>query len=501
MKEKNLKLAIVTPEMVPFSKVGGLADVMGALPDEIERKGLEISIFTPLYSSIDRERFDIENTKLEGLKVPVSSVERPFDVYTAKKPGTDIDVFFIYSEEFYGREGIYTVPETGEAFDDEAERTIFFNRAVISAIKSMGIEPDVIHCNDFHSGLIPALLSIEEGGEERLGSAGTVFSIHNLAYQGYYDYDFMEKAGLDPSLFYPMSPFEFWGGVNVMKVGIRYSDIISTVSERYAEEITESEEYGHGLEGVLEERKDDLIGILNGIDEDAWNPVKDDLIAKPFSADDISGKEDNRIALLDEYGLKQDTGDPIIGMVSRLVDQKGFDILAESMNKIMKLRLKLVILGTGQEKYHELYGKLQKKYPKRLGVKLEYNNKIAHMIEAGSDFFLMPSRYEPCGLNQMYSLRYGTIPIVRATGGLADTISEISPKALKGNGFLFEDYSARALTATVKKAVKFFKNEGAVEKVRHRIMREDHSWKRSAGKYIEIYKKAAGANRLRLTTK
>ena len=343
------------------------------------------------------------------------------------------------------------------------------------------------------------LISLEESEDEHFKGTGTVFSIHNLAYQGNYDADFIRKAELDPDIFYPMSPFEYYGGVNVMKVGIIYTDLLSTVSRTYAEEITLSNRYGHGMEGILWERRKDIVGILNGIDNDVWNPETDELLEQNYSAEKLDGKEENRAALLKSFNLSYDENSPVIGLVSRLVDQKGFDILAEAMDEIMKLDLKLVILGTGQEKYHKQYSKMQKKYSSKLGLILEYNNRLAHLTEAGSDFFLMPSRYEPCGLNQMYSLRYGSIPIVRATGGLKDTIKNLSAKGGKGNGFVFEEYSASALIKVIKKAVGFFENRKAVEKVCKRIMKEDHSWDKSAADYIAMYKNAVNKSGMKLT--
>ncbi len=499
MKQNQLKVVIVSPEMVPFSKVGGLADVIGALPDKLAAEDCNITIFTPLYKSTDRKKFKIKEEKIKNLKVSVSGKKRDIQIFSAKKPGTDIMVYFIYNSEYYDREGIYTFPETGEAFEDEDERTIFFNRAVIAAIKKLDIYPDVIHCNDFHSGLIPSLISLEESEDEHFKNAGTVFSIHNLAYQGNYDADFIKKAELDPDLFYSMSPFEYYGGVNVMKAGIVYSGLISTVSRAYAEEITLSNQYGHGLEGLLWERRKDIIGILNGIDTEVWNPETDDLLECNYSAQKLGGRAKNRVALLSEFNLPDERKSPIIGVVSRFVDQKGFDILAEAMDEIMELDLKLIILGTGQEKYHKQYSGMKEEYPSKLGLKLEYNNRLAHLIEAGSDYFLMPSRYEPCGLNQMYSLRYGSIPIVRATGGLKDTINNITRGGGRGNGFVFEEYSASALINVIKRAVGFFEDGKVIEKIRKRIMREDHSWKKSAAEYVAMYKNAVGKNGMKLT--
>ncbi|MDD4858145.1 MAG: glycogen synthase [Candidatus Krumholzibacteria bacterium] len=488
MARKELRLVLVTTEIVPFSKVGGLADVMGALPDELEKLGALVSVFTPLYSSIDRGRFGIrpEAGRAE-LGARIGGNTEPFRLHSCHKPGTRVKVYFIENERFYARKGIYTVPETGRAFPDEDERTIFFNRAVISAINALDLHPDIIHCNDFHSGLIPAYVSLEESENPHFAASGTVFSIHNLAYQGIFDRDFLGKAGLSPSLFIPMSPFEFWGRVNVMKIAVSYSHVISTVSKTYAEEITSTDEYGYGLEGVLRSRRDDLVGIVNGIDMNAWDPEKDALIPHGFSPAEIDGKNLDRVELLKSFALPQTNAGPVIGMVSRLVDQKGFDILAEAFDAIMALGPSLVILGTGQEKYHELFWSLAKKYPKQFGIKLEFNDKLAHLIEAGSDFFLMPSRYEPCGLNQMYSLRYGTIPIVRATGGLLDTISDLGGGDASGNGIIFSEYTSDALLEAVKRAVAFYRNKAALRKTRKRIMKEDHSWRRSAEKYIAMY--------------
>lgn len=500
MSAKKLRVSIVTTEIVPYSKVGGLADVMGALPGALEEAGCEITIFTPLYAEIDRNLFGIEpESALGNLSVQVGKKQRRFKIHSATMPGTDVRVFFIENRHFYGREGIYTDPATSEGFRDEDERTVFFNRAVISAIKVLGIVPDIIHCNDFHSGLIPAYKELEESDDKHFADAGTVFSIHNLAYQGIFKRDFMKLAGFDASLYEPMGPFEYWGRVNLMKIGIAFSNVVSTVSRTYAEEISSTEEFGMGLEGILKARGKDLVGILNGIDQDVWNPETDDLLPAAFSAGDLSGKAVSKGTLLEEFGLPAKPDAPVFGLVSRLVDQKGFDILAEAMPVIMKGNVRFVILGTGQKKFHELYTKLAKKYKGKLGIRLEFNNRLAHLVEAGSDFFLMPSKYEPCGLNQMYSLRYGTIPVVRETGGLKDTITTVTKTGSRGNGFTFKTYSAAQLAKVIKKAAVFYADADALRAVRERIMREDHSWLKSAREYIKLYKQARKRAGLRLT--
>jgi starch synthase len=499
MASEKIEVALVTTEIVPYSKVGGLADVMGSLPDELEKLGADITVFTPLYDSIDRGRYMIEKVGgLDGLCVTVAGKAHQFSIYSGTKPGTDIDVYFLENEHFYGRENIYTTAD-GEGFEDEDERTIFFNLAVIEALKTLKMSPDVIHCNDFHSGLIPVYIAGEKQTDSRFRNTGTVFSIHNLAYQGLFEPDFLEKAGFDPEIFQPMSPFEFWGRVNVMKMALMFTGMISTVSRTYAEEITTTDEYGYGLEGVLRYRSRDLVGILNGIDPVAWDPATDELIPANFTRKDLSGKKENKAALLGEFGLP--AGDePLIGIVSRLVDQKGFDILYEALEKLLDMEMKIVILGTGQQKYHESYTELAGRFPDRLGVRLEFNNRLAHLIEAGSDYFLMPSKYEPCGLNQMYSFRYGTMPVVRATGGLKDTVKDLDTRGSRGNGFTFEPYTAKALIEALKKAIEFFADGKAVEKTRKRIMAEDHSWKASANEYLEMYGRAKGRIGMRLTT-
>lgn len=500
MTPERIAAALATTEIVPYSKVGGLADVMGALPGELEKLGCDISIFTPLYASIDRKKHGIKRLRkyTSGLSVPIGGRQAPFGLARAIKPGTGITVYFIENDHFYGRPGIYT-DDTGEGFTDEDERTVFFNRAVIAALKALDLRPDVVHCNDFHTGLIPVYLDLEEQGGKLQGT-GTVFSVHNLAYQGLFEPEFLETAGLDPALFRPMSPFEFWGRVNVMKMALMYAGIISTVSRTYAEEITTSDEFGYGLEGVLRYRKKDLVGILNGIDPVEWDPRSDKLIRAEYSPENMAGKSENKRALLEAFRL--DPGDgALVGIVSRLVDQKGFDIFSQALPRLMELDVKFAVLGTGQQKYHELFSKLARMHPGRFGLRLEFDNRLAHLVEAGSDFFLMPSRYEPCGLNQLYSLRYGTIPVVRATGGLRDTVNELDPEGRTGNGFTFEEYTASALLKAVERALAFYRRPDLVEEARRRIMNEDHSWRVSAREYMALYRRARGRSGMRLTTR
>ncbi len=328
-------------------------------------------------------------------------------------------------------------------------------------------------------------------GDSFFRSTGTVFSIHNLAYQGNFPKSTFEKLGVSRDLFYPTSPFEFWGNVSFMKAGISYADVVNTVSKTYAVEIQSSSEYGYGLEGVLRTRSQDLYGIVNGIDYQVWSPENDKLIPAKFSREDLSGKTKNKKELRKQCGLPQLRRDvPMIGIISRLADQKGFDLLAEISDELLAGDLQMVILGTGDEKYHRLFTRMQSKYPKKISVNLRFDNSLAHLIEAGSDMFVMPSRYEPCGLNQLYSLKYGTVPIVRKTGGLADTIENYNPKTGQGTGFVFKDYDASELLNTIRLALEVYKDKKAWTKLMQNGMSRDFSWTASAKKYAELYRKA-----------
>jgi starch synthase len=350
--------------------------------------------------------------------------------------------------------------------------------------------PDIVHCNDWQTGLLPAFLKVDSQYSDFKQTA-SIFSIHNIAYQGNFLKESFDKLGLDWSLFAPGSGFEFWEKVSYLKAGIWYADIINTVSETYAKEIQSSNEYGYGFEGVLKDKADHLYGIVNGIDYDIWNPASDELIPARYTPEKPAGKKKCKTALRRGVKLPLARKDiPVIGIISRLADQKGFDLIAEVADDLLSLDLQIVLLGTGDEKYHTLFTELQKKYPKKIAVVLEFNNAMAHLIEAGSDMFLMPSKYEPCGLNQLYSLKYGTIPIVRETGGLADTIENANPAKGTGTGFTFKRYNSADMLHAVKFALEVYRDKNVWEIMMLRAMRQDFSWDSSAEKYLEIYNKA-----------
>ena len=466
-----------------------LADVAGALPKALAALGHDVKLILPLYALVDRNKYKLSELR-HGLTVEVAGRTENFNLYQDVSDKRVFETWFIDHPGFFNRPELYRDPSTGGDWADNDERFILFSRAVLEACRKADFIPDVIHCNDWQSGLIPALMKVDPRYKE-FSEVATLFSLHNIAYQGNFPSSTFGKLGLEWSLFAPGAGFEFWGNISFLKAGVWYTDIINTVSKRYAQEIQSTNEYGYGFEGMLKARTEDLFGVLNGIDDDIWNPAMDELIPAKFNPDDLSGKLKCKAALRKEAKLPAVRRDvPIIGIISRLADQKGFDLIADVADAILDLDIQIVILGTGDQKYHDLFTSLQAKYPKKLSVTLGFDNKLAHLIEAGSDMFLMPSRYEPCGLNQMYSLKYGTIPIVRETGGLADTIENANPARGKGTGFVFRNYDSKEMLNSIKFAVEVYKDKNIWEVMMLRGMRQDFSWKVSAAKYVELYQKA-----------
>jgi starch synthase len=405
-------------------------------------------------------------------------------------------VHFIDAPEYFDREGIYTEPKTGKAYEDDGERFAFFSLAVLAALRALGLRPDAIHANDYQTGLVAAALRHRPPADGFFRGTGTVYTIHNMGYQGVFDLSVARKAGFGEDVLHPTGPLEFWGKTNFMKAGIVASDLVNTVSRKYAEEIRTSAEYGFGLEGVLDARRDRLFGIVNGIDGEIWNPETDPKIPHHFTAESLSGKARMKDALLEECGFSASVREkPLFGVISRLADQKGFDLVREAAPDLLRESLALVVLGTGQPEYHELFRKLERESDGRVRFFQRFDDGLAHRIEAGSDFFLMPSRYEPCGLNQLYSLRYGTIPVVRATGGLADTVVPVDRDRGTGTGIRFEEYSARALLGAVREAVALHADPALTARIRRNGMRADFSWERSASEYEELYRSAAALAR------
>ncbi len=491
MDTERLKILIASPEVVPFAKTGGLADVTGTLPKALAKLGHQVKVILPKYRMVNQKKFGLSEVDASFPQIPVGDARKDISVKRYVTGDGEVEWLFAVNDEYFDREELYRDQSTGFDYEDNDQRFIFFARGTLEILKALNWRPDIVHANDWQSALIVAYLKTLYAGDEFFKDTATVFSIHNLAYQGNFPKKTFDKIGVSKDLFYPTSPFEFWGKVNFMKAGIYYADVINTVSETYAVEIQSGSEYGHGLEGVLRGRNADLFGIVNGIDYDVWSPQKDKLISHSFSPEDLSGKRKNKELLLKLCNLPFSKRDiPLIGIISRLADQKGFDLLAQIADELLALDLQMVILGTGDEKYHRLFTAIRAKYPKKISVNLLFDNPLAHLIEAGSDTFLMPSRYEPCGLNQLYSLKYGTVPIVRKTGGLADTIENYDPRTGDGTGFVFKGYDASELLETVELALSVYKDKGAWSTLMKNGMKKDFSWESSARKYVELYQRA-----------
>jgi starch synthase len=480
---RRLRIVMAAGEAVPYSKTGGLADVVGALPGALAGLGHEVRVFLPYYASTRKAAPKAKDTGVT-VSVPMRGVPVKAAILERREP-SGARVYFIRNDAYYDRDGLYQ--DADGDYADNAERFMFFSRAVVAAVQALKLQPDVVHCHDWQTGLIPALARGSSNGTPII-QAATAFTIHNLAFQGLFWHLDMEMTGLPWSTFTPEG-IEYYGKINMLKAGIVYADVINAVSRRYSKEI-QTEEFGCGLDGVLRERKSDVFGILNGVDYDHWDPARDPFIDAPYGPGDMAGKRRCRQDLLGEYGLKVPDKVPVLGMVGRLTDQKGLDILTEELSNIIRLDTCFVLLGTGTPEYHEKLEKLARRHPGRIGVRLGFDNALAHKIEAGCDMFLMPSRFEPCGLNQMYSLRYGAVPIVRATGGLDDTITEFDPLSGAGNGFKFSAYTGRALLVSVRKAVKLFGDKRAWSRLVANGMACDFSWASSARRYVELYRTA-----------
>ena len=477
-----MKILFAASEAVPFAKTGGLADVAGSLPPAIASLGHEVRVVMPYYRQVGRRSPSLKH--IATFPVPLGTWQERCDVYEGKTDNKVI-VYFIKKDIYYDRPELYGTARAD--YPDNAERFIFFSRAVLELCRALSYRPDIIHCNDWQTGLIPLYLKTRYRETEAARGTRTVFTVHNLGYQGLFWHGDMRLTGLDWDVFTPEG-IEFWGKVNFLKAGLVYSDVITTVSKTYSREI-QTPEYGCGLEGVLVKRAKDLHGIVNGIDYRTWDPAHDHAITKTYSAARLAGKTLCKKALHTLVHLPV-SDDPLIGMVTRLVDQKGLDILTEALPELMSLGARLIILGTGDEKYQRILSDAAKRYRTRMRVLLRYDDPFAKNLYAGCDLFLMPSLYEPCGLGQMMALRYGAVPVVRKTGGLADTVADYNPKTGQGTGFLFEEYSAPALVGCLRRALEVYHDRIKWKHLMQNGMKQDFSWERSAREYVKVYRKA-----------
>ena len=483
-----MTIVYATSEVAPYSKSGGLADVSAALPHELAKLGHQVLVFTPYYRCV--RKLEPKARQIAQGFVPVGSESIGWTLHAASTNSNAKDkaqIYFIGCDPYFDRDGLYGTSK-GD-YDDSAQRYVLFCRACLAAVQALALSVDVWHCHDWQTALIPIYLKTIFAKHPLLSGAATVFTIHNMGYQGLFWHWDWPVLNL-PWKHYNWKEMEFHGKMNLLKGALIHSDALTTVSPTYAREI-QTAEFGFGLEGVLQDRAADLTGIVNGIDEKDWNPATDALLPVAYMASDLEGKAKCRTALRKRLGLPLD-GSAVVGMIARLFEQKGFDLVAQAMDDLVRRDIQLVILGTGREEFHRLLETVQIAHPEKVAVAFAFDNELAHLIEAGSDMYLMPSRYEPCGLNQLYSLKYGTPPVVHRVGGLADTVVDATPEAIAAKtatGFQFDVYSPQDMLAALDRALLVFKQAPATwSDIQRTGMEQDWTWSVSAKKYIDVFK-------------
>lgn len=473
---------MIASEALPFAKTGGLADVLGALPPALARLGWDVTVALPRYRGV------ADGSLVERFPVTIGGYSR--DVGFFEVPREDgARAVLVDCPDLFNRDGLYGVDSTDYA--DNARRFGMLVRAALEFAGRRGAGPAVVHAHDWQAGLAPVYLRTLYKTHPTLGSVVTVFTLHNLAYQGLFDADWLPRLDLGWELF-TVDRLEYWGRISFLKGGINNADLITTVSRKYAQEI-QTPEFGFGFDGILRARSGDLVGIQNGIDTTRWDPARDPLIPVPYDASDLTGKAVAKAELLARYHLPTDEATlkrPLVAMISRMVDQKGFDLIAARVDDLPRLDATFVVLGTGEARYQDMWGRLAAEHPDRVGAGIGFDEPLAHLIEAGADIFLMPSRFEPSGLNQLYSLRYGTVPVVRAVGGLADTVIDYAPRKATATGFVFRDYSPDALLEALRRALALFGDRRKWRALQLAGMKQDYSWDRSAREYVKIYERA-----------
>jgi starch synthase len=477
-----MHIVFAASECVPFAKTGGLADVVGSLPPALAQLGHKLTVYLPLYKQV--KLAPTARTVIPSLTIPFDDKYRFCSVVDGGAHN-GVQFYFIDYPPYFDRDSLYGT-SLGD-YRDNGERFALYSRAVIEASKILGV-PDIFHCHDWQAALIPILLHEVYDDDPVFNRVPSVFTIHNMGYQGLFPPDILPLIMLPWDLF-TIGKMEFYGKVNFLKGALVISDFVTTVSKKYSQEI-QTADFGFGLEGVLKARSATVAGILNGVDYNEWSPEKDTHIACKYSPEDLDGKFACKKDLLTLYGIKEvNPKIPVIGIVGRFAAQKGFDLIAQAADRLAREELVITVLGTGDRDYEDLFRRLMKQYPQKIALKIAYDDAIAHKIEAGADMFLMPSRYEPCGMNQIYSLKYGTVPIVRATGGLDDTIEQWDPVTKRGTGFKFQEYAGEALLASVRLALQTFKDPANWQTLMRNGMKKDFSWMASAKEYVRVYER------------
>jgi starch synthase len=476
-----MRVLMIASECAPFAKTGGLADVVAALPRALANLGHRVDVVIPRYRGI------VAGDRVGRIAAPLEGRLVDADVYATDARG--VRFVFIDQPEYFDRPQLYGIGN--DDYPDNPARFALLSRAALEWAASSGNSYDVVHAHDWQAGLAPVLLARVFGTNDAFRGAAAVFTIHNLAYQGIFDPAWLPRLGLGSDLMH-VDALEYWGRISFLKAGIVFSRLMTTVSPQYAREI-QTPAFGFGFDGILRERASDLIGILNGIDYDQWDPCRDPYLPVPYDASHLEGKDAAKRLVLETFGLPAEADArrrPLMAMISRLVDQKGFDLMAEIAEELPSLGVSFVLLGTGERRYEDLWRTLARRYPDRIGARIGFDEALAHRIEGGADLFVMPSRFEPCGLNQMYSLRYGTVPVVRATGGLFDSVRDFDPSTGEGTGFTFEPYSAQALLETLRRALRAYENPPVWRRLQVAGMAQDFAWDGSARKYAAAYERA-----------
>jgi len=481
-----MRILLASSEVHPYSKSGGLADMVAALAKALGRAGHHVGLVTPLYRGI-REKFpDLQRLDYH-IDVPLGTDRAQAEVWTVQ-PGENLTIYFVHRPEFYDRPSFYN--EGSVDYPDNDQRFIFFSKCVAHLARYLPWQPELVHVHDWQAGLVPLMIQHQHRDDGWLNAPRSCLTIHNLAYQGAFAHSSYEFTNL-PLEYFTLDGVESWGQMNCLKAGISYADLLTTVSPRYAREIT-TQEFGCGLDAALRSRHDRLIGVLNGVDYDEWNTTDNPNLEYPYSVTEMSGKDSNKAALQKELGLPAIPDLPLFGSITRLADQKGVDIQLGALEEMLSANMQIALLGSGSPEFERAYLSLASRHPTKVAVRIGYNQGLSHRIEAGSDYFIMPSRFEPCGLNQMYSQRYGTLPIVRVTGGLDDTVTDLGEDEARANGIKFREYSVRALSKAIRKALVLYQTTDLLLHMRKNAMNLNFSWDRTRGDYENAYSRILG---------
>ena len=495
MKGK-LKVLLVFPEVAPFAKTGNLGEVGGTFPRVLKELGHDVRVIMPQYRVINERKYVLRDViRLQNIEVSLGDESIKINVKSAFLPNSKVQIYFIDYKPFFFRQGLYSDPKTGKEYPDNHKRFTLFAKGVLKTLVKLQWQPDVIHCHDWQSALVPFFLKTLNKSDPFFAKTFSLFTIHNFSFQGDFDPDCVSSLGIDNNFVFQGSSIDFHGRCNFLKAGITSADVVNTVSEKYAEEVQSSTEYGFGMGEVLRQRGNSFYGVTNGIDYKEWDPATDNLIPEKYNVSDISGKEKNKYVLLEKYGLPFSIKVPVVALILSSVDQAGIDLIKSAVDAMMRLNIYLIVLGENKGHNYTFFESIRKKYKNKLAVESNFDRALIHLVMAGADIILVPSKIEPSGLTQLYGLRYGTIPLVRATGGLADTVHQFDPNTEKGTGFVFNNFNSKEFLKILKQAVKIFQDRKAWTKIMKNGMREDFSWEASARKYVQLYGKCLAKNK------